>query len=177
MIAPERYHPLGLIKETFQMKVPVDLTKVPKVRVKVPTLLQEFKAFALKGNIVDLAIAFVVGAGFQDLIKSLVSNIIMPSVSYVVRTDPKAHWHEWALGSKHDILMGKFLGDVMNFLIIAFAMFLILVKFLSLLRKTVIAEEVAAPTTKECPMCTSTIPLAAKKCPQCTADLAARATA
>jgi large conductance mechanosensitive channel len=155
------------------MKVPMDLPHLPKVKVKVkiPTLLEEFKAFALKGNIVDLAVAVVIGGAFNGVVQSLVKDIIMPAVHKV--SPSQTSWNQWTIfgDEKTGILIGHFLGEIVNFVIIAFAVFLIMVKFLTVLRKTVIEEEVAAPTTKECPMCISTIPIKARKCPQCTADL------
>lgn len=110
---------------------------------KAVTLLDEFKAFALKGNVIDLAIAVIIGGAFGLLIKSLVDNIIMPIVGLVLPAEQG--YKTWAIviGSK-TIPYGLFLADVVNFLILALALFLFIVKFLgwvTRLRK----EEVAAP--------------------------------
>ena len=142
-------------------------------RVKMPSLLEEFRKFAFKGNLIDLAIAVVIGAAFSSVIKSMVDNIIMPLVGFVL--PGKGGWTEWAIGPEnHRIKVGLFLSDGLNFLIIAFAVFIVMVKFLQLLQKHVMEEKKGeAPTTKECPACTSSIPIRAIKCPQCTADIPA----
>jgi len=144
-----------------------------KIPMKMPSLLEEFRNFAFKGSLIDLSIAVVIGGAFNTVIKSFVDNIIMPGVSFLL--PGQAEWQKWAIGpANHQVLIGKFLSDTVNFLLIAFAVFIVLVKFLSTLRKHVWQEQVAeAPKTKECPACTSAIPLKAVKCPQCTADLPA----
>src|SRR4051794_13220140 len=96
---------------------------------KAFTLLEEFKNFALRGNVIDLAIAVIIGGAFGGLIKSLVDNIIMPIVSLVL---PAEHGYKtWAIvvGSK-TIPYGLFLADVVNFLILALALYVFIVKFL-----------------------------------------------
>ena len=136
--------------------------------------MKDFKAFILRGNVVDLAIAVVIGAAFNSVIKSMVDNIIMPLVgAYLLPS--QSNWQNWSFGpAEHPVLIGKFLSDTLNFLIIAFAVFIVLVKFLSTLRKHVWEEKaVEAPKTKECPACTSAIPIAASRCAFCTADVAA----
>lgn len=133
-------------------------------------LLDEFKAFAFKGNMIDLAIAVVIGGAFGSVVNSLVKNVIMPLVGYVL--PGKGGYTEWKLG---EVMIGAFLGDVVNFLIIAAAVFIAIVKVLGFLMKMKKKEAAppAEPTTKECPMCCSTIPIKAKKCGNCTADLPA----
>jgi large conductance mechanosensitive channel len=88
------------------------------------SLFEEFKNFAFKGNVVDLAIGVIIGAAFGNIVKSLTDNVIMPLVSYVT---PKMDFSEWMLGR---IKIGNFLNDVLSFLITALAIYLFIVKFL-----------------------------------------------
>lgn len=127
---------------------------------------QEFKAFAFKGNMIDLAVAVVIGAAFGGVVNSLVKNIIMPLLSYAIPTE--GGYRAWHIGK---VEVGVFLGEIVNFLIIAAAVFLIIVKILGTLIKKAAPPPVKEPTTKECPMCLSVIPIKARKCGHCTADL------
>lgn len=136
--------------------------------MKGTQLLQEFKKFAFKGNVVDLAIAVIIGGAFGKVVTSLVNNVLMPLVSYV-HANPNGY-EAWKIGH---VKIGAFLGDVMNFLIVAFAMFLVLVKFLGAIEKAVPWTRPDEPPTKECPFCLSTIPYRATKCAHCTADITA----
>src|SRR6476469_2139688 len=130
------------------------------------SIWREFKAFAFKGNMVDLAVAVVIGAAFGSLIKSIVDNIIMPMVAYVT---PSMNYTQWHVGN---VMLGKFLGDLLNFLIVAFAVFITIVKLLGAVMKRIGSEPAQeGPTTKECPFCLSIIPIKASKCAHCTADL------
>jgi len=124
---------------------------------------EEFKAFIMKGNVVDLAIAVVIGGAFGKIVSAFVSGVVMPLVSYVL---PKGDWQVWTLG-KFEI--GKVLAAGVDFIIIALVVFFVLVKGVSALASLKKKEEIAeAPTTKECPYCLEQIPLAAKKCKHCT---------
>lgn len=130
------------------------------------SLWKEFKAFAFKGNMIDLAVAVVIGAAFGSVIKSIVDNIIMPLVAYVT---PRMTYTEWHFGK---VMIGRFLGDLLNFLIVALAVFVTIVKVLGALMKRVGKDDESKdPVTKECPLCLSTIPIKAVKCAHCTADL------
>ena len=128
-------------------------------------LWDEFKAFAFKGNMIDLAVAVVIGKAFSDVIGALVANVIMPIVSYVPLA--KGGYETWMIGN---IKIGEFLAALVNFIIIALAVFLCIVKLTSMVVKK--PAPAAGPPMKECPLCLSTIPAAAKKCAHCTADLA-----
>ena len=128
-------------------------------------LWDEFKAFAFKGNMIDLAIAVVIGTAFTAVINSLVKNVIMPLISYVSPGDTS--YTQWHIGR---IEFGPFLGDVLNFLIIALTVFILLVKIVGGIVKRPAPE---GPPMKECPLCCSNIPAKARKCAHCTADLAA----
>src|SRR5512143_1040784 len=93
-------------------------------------LWNQFKAFALKGNMIDLAVAVVIGAAFGAVINSLVKNVIMPVLSYVIPN--KGGYLAWAIGR---VEIGAFLGELVNFLIIALAIFLFVVKVIGALMK------------------------------------------
>lgn len=129
-------------------------------------LWSDFKSFAFKGNMIDLAVGVVIGAAFGAVVKSLVDNIIMPAVSYIT---PSTAYTEWHLGK---VMIGKFIGDIINFLIVAAAVFFAIVKIVgSVMKKPAPPPAPAEPTTKECPLCLSVIPIRARKCGHCTADL------
>ena len=125
----------------------------------------EFKTFIMKGNVVDLAVAVVVGGAFGKIVSAFVDGIVMPLVSYVLPANIK--WEEWVLGK---FRIGAVLGATVNFLIIALVIFLVLVKFLGRFTKKK-AEAPAEPTTKECPACLEQVPLKATRCKHCTSQL------
>ncbi len=128
------------------------------------SLKDEFKAFIMKGNVVDLAVAVVVGAAFAKIVTAFVDGMVMPLVTYVLPANIK--WEEWVLGK---FRIGAVLGATVNFLIIALVIFLVLVKFLG---KFIKKEGLpAAPTTKECPACLEQVPLKATRCKHCTSQL------
>ena len=126
------------------------------------SMKDEFKTFIMKGNVVDLAIAVVVGSAFGKIITAFVDGIVMPMVTIVLPANIK--WEEWVLGK---FRIGAVLGATVNFLIIALVIFLVLIKFLGKFVK----KEVAAPTTKECPACLEQVPLKATRCKHCTSQL------
>lgn len=141
---------------------------------------KEFKAFAMKGSVLDMAIGIVIGIAFGQIVSSLVSDIIMPPLglamghidfnNYFVNLTGK-HYATLADAKKAGaavIAYGHFINTVIDFIIVAFAMFLI-VKWFSGMKKP---EAPAAPTTKDCPYCASSIPLKAVRCPHCTSQLA-----
>jgi large conductance mechanosensitive channel len=192
------------------------------------TMWSEFKAFAFKGNMIELAVAVVIGAAFGRVITSLVEDVIMPTVQYSIhaaregakvveettkkaaaslslatsqpattpsasqpvaapappapiaapapppapieaKKDDKVIEIDWKIGP---VNIGKFIGALINFLIVAFAVFITMVKVLgSVMKKVGGTPAPSEPTTKECPKCLSVIPLRATKCPQCTADI------
>ena len=131
-------------------------------------LWQEFKAFAFKGNMIDLAVAVVIGGAFGAVISSLVKNVIMPALSYVL--PEQAGYTAWKIGR---IEIGIFMGEVINFLVIAVAVFLCIVQVLGMIQKLTTPPAPSEPVTKECPYCLSVIPIKARKCAHCTADLQA----
>ncbi len=129
------------------------------------SLKDEFKAFVMKGNVVDLAIAVVVGGAFGKIVSAFVDGIVMPLVTYVLPANIK--WEEWVLGK---FRIGAVLGATVNFLIIALVVFLVLIKFLGRFMKK--PEAPIVPTTKECPACLEQVPLKATRCKHCTSQLA-----
>lgn len=148
-------------------------------------MLKEFKAFAVKGNVIDLAIGVIIGGAFGAIVKSLVSDIIMPPIGLVVGNIDFANWF-WVLkeGAEQGpyatvaaaqkagavtMNIGLFLNATISFLIVAFAVFM-LMKLVNRLKM----EEAAAPaavTEKECPFCCSKIAIQATRCPHCTSTL------
>ncbi|MDN3512032.1 MAG: large conductance mechanosensitive channel protein MscL [Candidatus Jettenia sp. CY-1] len=144
---------------------------------------KEFKEFIARGNVIDLAVAFIIGAAFGKIVTSLVEGILMPpiglllnrvdfsSLFYVLdrsRGMPASFADAKAKGIPI-VAYGSFINDVINFLIIAFAVFL-LVKVVNRIKskKEVTSDK---PTVKDCPYCLSTIPLKATRCAHCTVDL------
>jgi large conductance mechanosensitive channel len=144
-------------------------------------MLEEFKKFALRGNMVDLAIAVILGAAFGTIIKSLVDDILMPPLGKLVGgvdfsnlfvvlgegTYPSLKAAKDAGAAT--INYGLFLNTVISFLIVAFALFFVVKAMNAASRKPEAVP--AAPTDKECPFCASKIPLKAKRCPHCTSSL------
>ena len=109
---------------------------------KATSLLDEFKGFAFKGNVVDLAVGVIIGGAFGTIVKSLVDNILMPLLAYV--TPKNTNYQTWELGPVH---FGRFLGDVVNFLIVAAALFFFIVKFLGWLMRTKKEEQAEVDAT------------------------------
>ena len=141
--------------------------KVPNVKA-----VGEFKAFLTKSNAIALAIGVVLGTAIGKVVSSIVGDLIMPMVGEMV---PGGTWREWSFGpnSQPDkptyvgiFKVGNFLGTMVDFIIVAFVVFL-LTKML--LRASKAPE--AAPTTKPCPECLEQVPLAAKRCRACTQPL------
>ncbi|MBO5997105.1 MAG: large-conductance mechanosensitive channel protein MscL [Alphaproteobacteria bacterium] len=140
-------------------------------------MLKEFKTFALKGNVIDMAVGIIIGASFGKIVDSLVKDILMPPLGMVLG---KVDFSDLKimLGSEKDapsVNYGAFLNNVISFIIVAFAVFL-LIKAINTVRakmEKAEAKEAAkvAPTEKECPYCCSKIPLAATRCPHCTSEL------
>ncbi len=120
-------------------------------------LLEDFKTFALKGNVVDLAVAVVIGGAFGKIVTALVGDIIMPLVGLVT---PNQEWRTWQTpGMK--LKVGDLMGAVVDFFIVALVLFLVVVKLGGRFRKP------AEVTTRECPECLEKVPLAAKRCRAC----------
>jgi len=128
-------------------------------------MLKEFREFAIRGNVVDLAVAVIIGAAFGKIVTSLVDNIIMPLIGLLIGGIDFKSLAIMVGNAK--VEYGLFLQNVVDFIIIAFLIFLI-VRAINSTKKPAPA---AAPTTKECPHCFTTIPLKATRCPNCTSQL------
>jgi large conductance mechanosensitive channel len=124
---------------------------------------EEFKAFAFKGNMIDLAVAVVIGGAFGNVINSVVKNVIMPVVTFLLPKD--MGYETWQIWRIH---IGAFLSDLISFLILAVAVFFVIVKIVGALMKK---PAPPPPNTKDCPLCLMAIPIKATKCGHCTADL------
>lgn len=145
-------------------------------------MLKEFRAFIARGNVVDLAVAVVIGAAFGKIIASLVEGLVMPPIGmltggidftslFVVLDSSKGIPVSLAEAKEKGIPViayGQFINDLINFLIIAAVIFFVVRSY-----NRVAAKPAAAPTTKECLYCLSTIPLKATRCAHCTAELKA----
>lgn len=131
--------------------------------------LNEFKEFALKGNVMSLAVGVIIGGAFQGLVTSLTDNVINPIINCIGGGEIQGSVH---LAGDQYINYGAFLTAVINFLIMAFIIFLLVkgMNNLADLGKKKEAEEEAA-TTKVCPFCKSDINIEATKCPHCTSDV------
>ncbi len=144
-------------------------------------MFKEFKEFALKGNVLDMAVGIIIGAAFGKIVSSLVSDVVMPPIGLLLgKVDFSSLFIDLS-GQSHPSLAaakaagaatinyGVFLNNVLDFVIVAFVIFMIVRQFNRLKRQ----PAPAAPTTKACPYCVSTVALAATRCPQCTSELKA----
>lgn len=144
-------------------------------------MIKEFKEFAVKGNLVDMAVGIIMGAAFGKIVSSLVSDIIMPPLGLLMgRVDFKDLVFTLQAGHPATattaevkavaIKYGLFLNSIIDFVIVAFAIFIV-IKQINRLQRLAVSEEKADPTTKECPRCCSTISIKADRCPACTSEL------
>lgn len=129
--------------------------------------LEEFKAFALKGNVMDLAVGVIIGGAFQAIVTSLVGDIITPIIGIFASTDFS---NLIANINGSEVKYGAFITAIINFIIMAFIIFCI-VKGLNKLAERKKKEEANEPTEKTCPFCQSTISIKATRCPHCTSAL------
>jgi len=145
-------------------------------------VFKEFKEFAMKGNVLDMAVGIVIGAAFGGIVTSFVNDVLMPPLGKLIGHADFSNLFISLNGEHFDTIAaakaagaatlnyGLFINAVVNFLIVAFAIFL-LVRAVNRMRK---AAPAAAPTTRECPRCLSSVPLKATRCAFCTSDLAAQ---
>lgn len=127
-------------------------------------MLKEFREFAIRGNVMDLAVAVIIGGAFGKIVTSLVDNILTPLIGLVLGGIDFSGL-ESQIGNAV-IQWGLFIQSIIDFIIVAFVIFL-LVRAMNRLKR----EEPVTPTTKECPHCYTTIPLKAARCPNCTSQL------
>jgi len=148
-------------------------------------MLKEFKEFALRGNVVDMAVGIIIGAAFGTIVKSLVDDIIMPPIGMLLGNvdfanlfillkagspaAPYASLADAKAAGAVTINYGVFINAIISFLIVAFVMFL-LIRNMNRMKKEEEAPP-AEPTTKECPYCLSTVPIKASRCAYCTSEL------
>ena len=138
--------------------------------------MKEFKEFALKGSMIDLAVGMIIGAAFTAVVNSLVTNLFNPIIALVTGgVDLNELWKipvgaVLEDGTQATINIGAFISSVINFVIMALVIFMI-VKAVNKARSLKKKEEEAAPTTKKCPYCQSEIPIEATRCPHCTSQL------
>ena len=142
-------------------------------------MLKEFKEFAMRGNVVDLAIGVIIGGAFGKIVSSLVNDVIMPPIGLVLGNVDFSNLFFNLSGGSYATLAdaqtagavtinyGMFLNTVIDFLIVAFVIFL-LIRQVNKLQKPALESE---PTTRDCPFCLSAIPLKATRCPQCTSEI------
>ena len=145
----------------------------------------EFKKFIMRGNVIDLAVGVIVGGAFQAIVKSLVDDVVMPVISLATKGIDFANWFVALDGGEYATLeaaqeagaavlsYGNFISAIINFLIMAFVVFLLVKGINAVAEKTKKNEEEvpAEPTTKECPYCKSEIAIDASRCPHCTSQL------
>lgn len=137
-------------------------------------MLKEFKEFAMRGNVVDMAVGIIIGAAFGKIVSSLVNDVIMPPIGMLLGN---VDFSQLAITLKAKtetaeavtLNYGVFINTILSFVIVAFAIF-ILIKQINRFKRTEEAPA-AEPTTKECPKCFTAIPIKATRCPNCTSDL------
>ena len=150
-------------------------------------MLKEFKQFAVRGNVIDMAVGVIIGGAFGTIVKSLVDDVIMPPIGLLIggidfsnffavlrqgaTPGPYASLADAKKAGAVTMNYGVFVNDVISFLIVAFAVFLLVRSVNALRRKE--DDAPAAPSMKECQFCTTAIPIKATRCPQCTSQLAA----
>ncbi|KIR03507.1 Large-conductance mechanosensitive channel [Lachnospiraceae bacterium TWA4] len=144
---------------------------------------KEFKEFILRGNVMDLAVGVIIGGAFQSIVNSLVNDIIMPVITLITGGIDFTNWFISLDGSKYATLAaaqeagaatlnyGVFITAIIQFLIMAFVIFMLVKSMNKLASINAKPVEEAAPTTKTCPYCKSEISIEATKCPHCTSDL------
>jgi large conductance mechanosensitive channel len=148
-------------------------------------MFKEFKEFAMRGNVVDMAVGIIIGGAFGTIAKSLVSDVIMPPIGLLLggvdfsdlfielrqgaTPGPYAALTDAQAAGAVTINYGLFVNNVVSFIIVALAVFF-LVKAINRLRRTE-EEAPAEPTTKECPKCFTAIPIKATRCPHCTSEI------
>lgn len=153
-------------------------------------MLKEFREFIARGNVMDLAVGVIIGAAFGRIVTSLVEGVLMPPLGLLIgRVDfsslfrvldsskgvPASLAEARAQGIPV-IAYGQFINDVIGFLIVAFAVFVVVKQVNRIKRGVDTPPPAVAPTTKECPYCMSTISLRARRCPNCTSELTAAGT-
>ena len=137
-------------------------------------MIKEFKEFAMRGNVIDMAVGIIIGAAFGKIVSSLVSDVLMPPLGFLIGgldfSDLVLNLHS-PIGSLKPVTIryGVFLNNVIDFIIVAFCVFILVKAINSLKREEPVAPP--APSEKNCPECLMVIPIAAKKCGHCTSAI------
>ena len=140
---------------------------------KMKNFLNEFKKFAMRGNVIDMAVGIIIGAAFGKIVNSLVEDVLMPPIGLILG---KVDFSNLQLNLSEGVAIryGAFINALISFLIVAFAVFL-LIKAINTMQEKLDKKEAAAeakePTTKTCPYCMSEIAIGATRCPHCTSEL------
>jgi large conductance mechanosensitive channel len=137
-------------------------------------MISEFKEFAMRGNVVDMAVGIIIGGAFGKIVTSLVNDVIMPPIGMLMGNVDFSSLaitlrQQAADAGAVTIRYGVFINTVLDFLIVAFCIFMV-IKAMNRMKRAE-AEPPPAPTTKDCPKCCSSIPLKATRCPNCTSEL------
>jgi large conductance mechanosensitive channel len=132
-------------------------------------MLKEFREFILRGNVIDLAVAVVIGAAFGAIVTSLVENIITPLIG-AIGGIPDFSGLSWTLNGS-EIRYGAFLNSLISFLLIATVIFFAVIKPMNTLMARLRPAPTLVPTTGKCPLCLSDVPLGAVRCPFCTQEI------
>jgi large conductance mechanosensitive channel len=151
------------------------------------SFIKDFKTFAMRGNVVDMAVGIIIGGAFGTIVKSLVDDVIMPPIGALLgnvdfsnlfltikegaQAGPYASVAAAKAAGAVTLNYGLFVNSMVSFLIIAFAVFLVIRAMMKLQRPEPVPA--AVPTTKDCPFCHTSIPIKAVRCPHCTSDLKA----
>jgi len=149
-------------------------------------ILEEYKTFAIRGNVVDMAVGIIIGAAFNGVVQSLVRDVLTPPLGLLMGDvdftnlflvlkpgtpgGPYSTLEAAQAAGAVTVNMGVFVNSAISFTIVSFAVF-VLVRYINRLREPEAAPEPAAPTMKKCPHCVSDIPIAATRCPHCTSAL------
>ncbi len=149
-------------------------------------MLKEFKEFAVRGNVIDMAVGIIIGAAFGTIVQSLVNDVLMPPLGLLIgevdfsdlfivlkqgaEPGPYASLELAKAAGAVTLNYGMFINTVISFLIVAFAVFL-LIRYINKLKRPDETPEPVAPSIKKCPYCISDIPVEATRCPNCTSEL------
>ena len=146
-------------------------------------LMGEFKKFAMRGNVLDMAVGVILGAAFGKIITSLVTDVLMPPIGLVLgkvnfsalffnlTSQAYATIADAKAAGAPTINYGLFINTVIDFIIVAFVVFLLVRQFNKMMERMKKPEAPAAPTTRDCPYCLSSVPLKATRCAHCTSEL------
>lgn len=148
-------------------------------------MLKAFREFIMRGNVLDLAVAVIIGAAFNKIVTSLVNDVLMPPIGLLLgkmdftnlfvnlSSTPYNSLAEAKAAGAPTINYGLFVNAFIDFIIVAFVIFLLVRGFSKMMQKVKTAPAPAAPTTKECPYCLSSVPVKAVRCAHCTSELKA----